>query len=135
MRTAREYMARYVHGFVKANFDNLKNRKQIEDSKARLLKDILKDPINGLDWTLGEILDQYEFKELGIVISDEWKTADGGIEFHELIYKIGHRHVRRTSLFGKYMYEPMNYEFVKPVKKKVYVLTYEPVSNKQKSKS
>lgn len=115
-------LKKYVQKYLKENFDKLSEKYGI--TKKDLL-DLRKDKNSILEWVLGECLDDNEFKELGIVVKSDW-----GIEYentHTTIYKIGRKFVKSSFKDGEYMVNH-NFDFVKPVKKKITVYSYDPVS-------
>jgi hypothetical protein len=130
MTTAREYMRKYVIKYVNEFFDVLENKEFINDTKPELMRYLRKDPIDGLDWVLGEILNNYEFKKLGIVVHNDWTEDE---TTHETVYKIGKKYVRKSFKVMKYLEEPAIYEFVKPIRKWIAIETYEPIIKKSRT--
>ena len=116
------FLKKYVQKYLKENFDELSEKYGITKND---LSDFRKDKNAILEWVLGEHLDDNEFKELGIVIKSDWGIEDENT--HTTIYKIGRKFVKSSFKNGEYMVNH-KFDFVKPVKKRVVVYSYEPVS-------
>lgn len=116
------FLKKYVQKYLKENFDKLSEKYGITKDD---LSDLKKDKNAILEWVLGEHLDDNEFKELGITIQSDWGIEDENV--HTTIYKIGRKFVKSRFKNGEYM-SNHSFDFVKPVKKRVVVYSYEPVS-------
>lgn len=116
------FLKKYVQKYLKENFDKLSEKYGI--TKDDLL-DLRKDKNAILEWVLGEHLDDNEFKELGITVQSDWGIEDENV--HTTIYKIGRKFIRSNFKNGEYM-NNHKFDFVKPVKKRVIVYSYEVVA-------
>lgn len=112
-------LKKYVQKYLKENFEHLSEKYGITKKD---LSDLIKDKNAILEWVLGEFLDDNEFKELGIVIQSDWGIEDENT--HSTIYKIGRRFIKNSFKDGEYMINH-RFEFVKLVKKRIIVYTYE----------
>lgn len=115
-------LKKLVLKYVKDHFNTLSEKYEISKQD---LSDLRRNKNAILEWLLGEHLGSNEFKEMGITIQSDWGIVDE--EIHTTIYKIGKRYVRENVRQGSYMTDHI-YEFVKPVRKKIVVETFEVVN-------
>jgi hypothetical protein len=115
-------LKKYVQKYLTENFGKLSQKYGI---KKNDLSDLKKDRNAILEWLLGEHLDDNEFKELGITIHSDWGIEDENT--HTTIYKIGRKFIKSSFKNGEYM-SNHKFEFVKLVKKRVIIYSYESVS-------
>ena len=115
------FLKKYVQKYLKENFDTLSEKYGITKDD---LSDLKKDKNSILEWVLGEHLGNNEFKDLGITVKSDWGIVDE--EVHTTIYKIGKKYVRENVKQGYYM-QKHQYDFVKPVKKKITIETFDVV--------
>jgi hypothetical protein len=116
------FLKKYVQKYLQKNFDTLSEKYGITKND---LADLGKDKNSILEWVLGEHLDNNEFKELGVTIQSDWGIEDENT--HTTIYKIGRKLIRSNFKNSDYMTKH-NFDFVKPVKNKVIVYSYEVVA-------
>ena len=115
------FLKKYVSKYLKDNFEALSKKYGITKQD---LSNLRKDKNAILEWVLGEHLGNNEFKDLGITVKSDWGIVDE--EVHTTIYKIGKKYVRENVKQGYYM-QKHDYDFVKPVKKKITIETFDVV--------
>lgn len=113
------FLKKYVLKYLKNNFEALSKKYDITKQD---LSDLRKDKNAILEWVLGEHLGNNEFKDLGITVKSDWGIVDE--EVHTTIYKIGRKYIRENVKQGYYM-QKHDYDFVKPVKKKIIIETFD----------
>jgi hypothetical protein len=77
-----------------------------------------------LEWVLGEYLESYNLID---VVFAEWDEND----IRHTIYKIGNKYVEETVKCGFYLKEPHTFQLVKPIKGKIEVIEYLPISENE----
>jgi hypothetical protein len=108
--------------FTKENLEKLLTEHSHKDFDEGILKELRRNDEESLEWMLGEILNSY-FKQLGYVIEEGWDEIEHA---YTRIYKFNNRYIREQFKNGKYLFDH-SFEFVKPIKKKIIINTYEPI--------
>jgi hypothetical protein len=118
-RNAYNYLKEFVLSYIYANFETLTAKYEVFTKND--VHDIKHDRNFILEWFLGEMLDENEFKPL--IVIQGWDIDK--VDFHTRVYHINDKYVRVMFKNGEYLTSEAVFDFVKPVKKVVTTINYE----------
>jgi len=125
---AFKYVKEFTLKYLTENIDSFCLAHRTYGITPSIITDVINNKDHALEWVLGEMLNTGEFKEMGLIVLDEYDEnySYNLPGFHTVIYHIDNVYIRNRNTCNGYL-KDHEFEFVLPYDKVIHTTEYRPI--------